>query len=206
MNEFFDSIVNLFFKPTYIRQINNLNYNCDRLIEPIKNSSNSEKRFRIREMLKTKNEVIQVFRKDSERLIKQNIAKQIINLTTVYANLLENYYIRINDFDSIKSDETQNRIDENEAKLNTISDVLYKNKINDILEMDKQILIHYKEEQASLNEINDKLLYIESTAKLLKQQILSEIDAVDILEDIQSTLNESTALNNVLIKRKRQKI
>lgn len=205
-SEFIKALYNFFYKPSNISQIKKLNHKCNIVIEPIKNSTNPEKRFRIREVLNTKNEVLSLLNKDSQRLIKQKIVKQILELTLSYANLLENYYIRLNDFEKVNINEIKTRINKNEEKLNNIDMIDEKNKILNMIQIDKELFAMFVEEEKSLQNINDKLTYIESTASLLKQQMLANVDGEVLFEKIQNTVNEATALNTTIRNNQRQKI
>lgn len=200
------SLYNFFYKPSNVKQIEKLNHKCNRVIEPIKNSTNSEKRFRIREVLHIKNGAFDLFKKDSQRLIKQKIVKQILELTLAYAHLLENYYVRLNDFEKVNINEIKIRINKNEEKLNNMGIIDDENKILEMIKIDKELFDMFQEEEKSLQNINDKLTYIESTASILKQQMLADIDGEVLLEKIQDTVNEAKALNTTLRENQRQKV
>jgi hypothetical protein len=71
--------------------------------------------------------------------------------------------------------------------------------------MDEKIIVRIKEEKLDLERISAKLNYMESMVNMFKQQILSSIESEDMLEKLETAVNEATALDNVLDERRKRK-
>lgn len=202
-DEEFNKIINL--EETY-QIINKMDYKCERLAENAKNSTNSDKRFRVREVLRDKNDIVNSFKSDKENLLKQKIAKQTIELVTVYIKLIENYYIRLRDVENINNDELRLRIEKNTQKVADSDSFELKEDILNTIELDNKLLERITEEREELDRVSAKLTYIESSINLFKQQMMSSLEQEDVSHKVESVVNEAIALDNVLTQRRKERI
>lgn len=185
-----------------IRQLNN---ECEQIADGAKNSTNSEKRYRVRKVLKFKDEIVELFYKDRSRLLKQKIAKQTIELVGVYVRLIENYYSRLKDVENNNLYEIEQRIKDNEEKAKKASDIEIRQELSDVIELDIKVLSRLTEEKDELDRINTKLNFIESSISLFKQQMLTSIESEDIFNNVQNVVNEAIALDNVLNEHRKER-
>jgi hypothetical protein len=99
-----------------------------------------------------------------------------------------------------------NRITANRRKLGFTSDLHAADDIKKVVELDERLLERLKEEKRDLERISAKLDYMESTVNMFKHQIMSSIESEDMLEKLETAVNEATALDSVLHERRKNRI
>lgn len=187
-----------------IYSIKQLDRECERFSEGLRNSTNIEKRTRVREIMKIKNEIIRSFLLDSESSLKQRITKQAIELIIEYLHIVEHYYLKLGSTDNKKLEQIQKRIDENKEKQNA-SGSEHNTELTDAIEIDERLLLNIKDEKEELDKINSKLNYIESSINLFNQQMKDDIDLEKSDGNVNSIINEAIALDNVINPKNREK-
>jgi hypothetical protein len=78
--------------------------------------------------------------------------------------------------------------------------------ISSIIEMDEQVIQRVKDEKNELERIHARLDYIESMIGMFKNQIISSIESEEMIEKLDTAVNEATALDSVLQERRRNQI
>jgi prefoldin subunit 5 len=63
-----------------------------------------------------------------------------------------------------------------------------------------------KDEKKELERIGAKLDYMESTVNMFKHQIMSSIENENMLEELETAVNEAEALDTVLEDRRKSRI
>ena len=78
--------------------------------------------------------------------------------------------------------------------------------IKSIIEMDENTIQRVKDEKNDLERISARLDYIESMLGMFKHQIISSIESEEMVEKLETAVNEATALDSVLQERRRNQI
>lgn len=78
--------------------------------------------------------------------------------------------------------------------------------INNVIEMDEKAIQRVKDERNELERIHARLDYIESMLNMFKHQIISSIESEEMVEKLETAVNEATALDSVLQERRRNQI
>ena len=78
--------------------------------------------------------------------------------------------------------------------------------IRKIIEMDEKLINRLKDEKKDLERISAKLDYMESTVNMFKHQALSSVESEEMLEKLETAVNEAEALDNVLEDRRKNKL
>ena len=72
--------------------------------------------------------------------------------------------------------------------------------------MDERLITRLKDEKKELERIGVKLDYMESTVNVFKHQILSSVENEEMLEQLETVVNEAEALDTVLEERRKSKL
>ncbi|TYQ14816.1 UNVERIFIED_CONTAM: hypothetical protein Cloal_1195 [Acetivibrio alkalicellulosi] len=188
------------------KRIRELNKICTRLADDAKRHTNASYFKKLRSIMEDKNEIVKSYQKDSPDFLKEKITEQTLNLVVSYIKLLKSFCIRTKDLNSVDVNPVLERITKNTRKLNFTNDPkLYEN-VNKIIEMDQKIISRLKEEKLELERIDTRLDYIKSTVNMFKHQINLSLESEEMLEKIESAVNEALALENVLDERNKKSI
>lgn len=188
-----------------IRKIQNLNYLCMRLSGNAKKYTNNTYQQKLKKVIEDKNEIVNSFFREEQSFLKERIVEQTLNLVVSYIKLLTNFCIRSRELSNVNVTDIINRINTNTRKLNFSKDNAADD-IRKVIEMDQKILDRLKEEKADLERISSKLDYMESTVNMFKHQILSSIETEEMLEKLETAVNEASALDSVLDERRKNKL
>lgn len=189
-----------------VRTIQNLNYSCLRLANEAKKSTNSTYLQRLRKVMEEKSDIVNSFFKGEHSYVKERIVEQTLNLVIVYIKLLTNFCIRSRELSEMDLSKVSERINSNTRRLNFMKDVNIAEDVRNLISMDEKMINRVKDEKKDLERISAKLDYIESTINMFKHQILTSLESGEMLEKLQTAVNEATALDNVLEDRRRNKI
>jgi len=189
-----------------IRRIQDLNYKCLKLAAQAKKHTNAAYSQKLNKVIEDKNAIVDSFFRGEKSFLKEKIVEQTLNLVVSYIKLLTNFCIRSRELSSIDVSDVIERINVNMRKLNFVQDANAAEDLKKLIEMDEKIVKRVKEEKAELERIGTKLDYMESTVNMFKHQIMSSIETEEMLETLETAVNEATALDNVLEERRRTRI
>lgn len=187
------------------KHINNLNEMCKRLANDTKRFTNAAYYKKLCAIMEDRSEILQDYQKDEFNYMKERIAEQSLNLVITYIKLLKNFCKRSRDLNLTDINPIMERVSQNTRKLSFINDPKIYEDLKRTIELDEKILNRLKEEKQDLDRIDTKLDYIKSTVSMFKHQIGLSMESEEILEKIENTLNEATALENVLDQRQRRR-
>lgn len=189
-----------------IRHIQNLNYECLKLSSQAKKHTNATYNQKMRKVMDDKNDIVDSFFRGEKSFLKEKIVEQTLNLVISYIKLLTNFCMRSRELSNIDVSDIIERINTNRRKINFVRDVNAAEDLKKVIEMDEKIVNRLKDEKAEIERISTKLDYMESTVNMFKHQIMSSIETEDMLETLETAVNEATALDNVLEERRRNRI
>lgn len=189
-----------------VRQIQKLNYSCLRLANEAKRNLPQQYFQRLKKVMNDKNEIVDSFFKGERNYLKEKIVEQTLNLVLSYVKLLNNFCMRNKELAAVDVGEIANRINMNTRKLGFAKDPYSMDDIKRVIEMDEKIITRLKEEKKDLERITTKLDYMESTVNMFKHQIMSNIESEEMLDKLETAVNEAAALDSVLQERRRNRI
>jgi len=189
-----------------IRKIQDLNFSCLRLASEAKRHTNPTYAQKLRKVMEDKDDILNSFFRGERSYLKEKIVEQTLNLVISYIRLLTNFCIRSREMASVDVSAITERINTNIRKLNFVRDPQTAADLRSVIEMDEKLINRLKEERNELDRISAKLDYMQTTVNLLKHQILSSIESEDMIETLETAINEAVALDNVLEERRRNKL
>ncbi|MEN2775037.1 hypothetical protein [Acetivibrio clariflavus] len=187
------------------KQIKNLDEMCKKLADETKAYTNAAYYKKLCSIMEDKTEIVQAYFKDEFNYLKERITEQTLNLVITYIKLLKNFCKRCRDLNLTDINPIIERINQNRRKLDFIKDQKVYEDLKKTIEMDEKILNRLKEEKQDLERIDTKLDYIKSTVSMFKHQIGMSMESEEMIEKIENTLNEATALESVLEKRHKKR-
>lgn len=194
-----------FIHKTKEKHIKELNETCIKLADETKRYTNEAYYKKLCSIMKDKNEILRVYSKDAPNYLKERVTEQTLNLVITYIKLLRNFCKRSRELNQTNISPIMDRIGQNTRKLNFINDQKVYEDLKKTIEMDEKILSRIKEEKHELERIDTKLDYIKSTVSMFKHQIGLSMESQEMLEKIESVVNEATALENVLEERQKRR-
>lgn len=195
-----------FHRKEKVKQIQNLNFTCLKLASEARRHLNASQNQRLRRIMEDKDDIVNSFFRGERSYLKEKVVEQTLNLVASYIRLLTNYAIRSKELEEMDLSEITNRINLNTRKLNFEKDPSRLDDLRKVIEMDQKILTTIKEEKKNLEGISAKLDYMSSAVNMFKHQIMSSIESENILEQLQTVLNEAEALDNVLYERRKNRV
>jgi len=195
-----------FKKKQKIRQIQDLNYACWKLAHDAKRTVSSTYLKKLRKVIDDKDSIMNSFFKGEHGYLKEKIVEQTLNLVLAYVRLAVNFCVRSKEIGTTDIGVIVDRINVNTRKLNFTKDPDTADDIRKLVEMDEKTLNRMKEEKNNLERISAKLDYMESTVNMFKHQIISNIESEEMLEKLETAVNEAAALDNVLEDRRRNRM
>lgn len=188
-----------------IRKIQDLNYTILKLANEAKKTANTTYYQKLKRVMDDKNDIIDSFFRGEKSYLKEKIVEQTLNLVISYIKLYTNFCIRSRELSEIDVREVTERINVNLRKLNFIKDPETLDQMKRLIEMDEKIIARLKDEKQELERIMAKLDYMESTVSMFKHRIISSIESEEMLETLETAVNEAAALDSVLEDRRKQK-
>ncbi len=189
------------------REINGLNRECSRLSAQSRNYASPIQRQKLRKIMQDKDEIFNSLKRgDGHSYLKEKIVEKSLNLVISYMKLMTNYSIRSKELSEINISDLMNKINANRRKLSFMKDERMYEDIKSIIEIDEQVITRVKDEKNELERIHARLDYIESMLSMFKHQIVSSIESEEMVEKLETAVNEATALDSVLQERRRNQI
>ncbi len=189
------------------KEINDLNRQCNRLSAQARNLGNPIQKQKLRKIMQDKNDIFNSQKRGDEySYLKEKIVEQSLKLVISYTKLMTNYSIRSKEISEINISDLMNKINANRRKISFMKDDRMLDDIKNIIEMDEKAIERVKEERNELERIHARLDYIESMLNMFKHQIISSIESEEMVEKLETAVNEATALDSVLQERRRNQI
>jgi hypothetical protein len=189
-----------------VKRIQDLNYSCLKLATEARKHLNASQNQKLRKTLEDKDDIVNSFFRGEKSFLKEKIVEQTLNLVASYIRLFMNYAIRSKELQEMDISEVAERINLNTRKLNFENDPHRLDDLKKLIDMDQKIITTLKEEKKNLEGLSAKLDYMSSTVNMFKHQIMSSIESEDMLEQLQTVVNEAEALDSVLDERRRNRI
>lgn len=188
------------------RNIRELNRQSNRLSSEARRSANSTYTQKLKKVMEDKNDIFQSYSTGEHSYLKERIVEQTLNLVTSYLKLLNNFCIRNRELSGVDVSSVAARINTNNRKLSFARDVRMAEDVRKVIEMDEKLIGRLKDEKKELERISAKLDYMESTVNMFKHQIMSSIENEEMLEQLETAVNEAEALDTVLQDRRKSKL
>ncbi len=189
------------------KELNNLNRQCARISAQARGSITPIQRQKLRKIMQDKDDILNSLKRGDERnYLKEKIVEKSLNLVISYIKLMTNYSIRIKELSELNTKDIINKINANRRKLSFLKDDRMIEDITSIIEMDENTIQRVKDEKNDLERISARLDYIESMLGMFKHQIISSIESEEMVEKLETAVNEATALDSVLQERRRNQI
>lgn len=189
------------------KEISNLNRQCIKLSMQTRNSVAPIQKQKLRKIMQDKDDILKSLKRGDEySYLKEKIVEKSLNLVISYTKLMTNYSIRSKELSEINISDLMNKINANRRKLSFMKDDRMHEDIKSIIEMDENVIRTVKDEKNELERIHARLDYIESMLGMFKHQIISSIESEEMVERLETAVNEATALDNVLQERRRNQI
>ncbi len=189
-------------KEQHIRELNEM---CIKSADEAKRHTNAAYYKKLCSIMEDKSEIIRAYSKDAPNYLKEKITEQTLNLVITYIKLLRSFCKRSRELNLTDVSPIMDRIGQNTRKLNFINDQKVYEDLKKTIEMDEKILLRIKEEKHDLERIDTKLDYIKSTVSMFKHQVGLSMESQEMLEKIESVVNEATALESVLDERQKRR-
>jgi len=189
-----------------IRNIRELNRQANRLSSEARRNTNSTYNQKLRKVMEDKNDIYNAFMTGEHSYLKEKITEQTLNLVIAYLKLLNNFCIRNRELSSVDVSAISARINTNTRKLSFTRDARITEDLRKLIEMDEKLIERLKDEKKELERIGTKLDYMESTVNMFKHQILSSVENEDMLEQLETAVNEAEALDTVLEDRRKNRL
>lgn len=197
---------NEFNQKEKFRKIRELNRLANRLAGEAKRNTNNTYLLRLRKVMEDKNDIFASYSNGEHSYLKEKIVEQTLSLVIAYLKLLNNFCIRNRELSSVDVGAISTRINTNNRKLSFARDARMADDIRKIIDMDTRLIERMKEEKKDLERISARLDYMESTVNMFKHQIMSSIESEDMLEQLETAVNEAEALDAVLDERRRSRL
>lgn len=186
--------------------IRDLNRQANRLSSEARRNTNSTYMQKLKKVMEDKNDIFTSYSTGEHSYLKERIVEQTLNLVISYFKLLNNFCIRNRELSSVDVSAVAARINTNNRKLSFARDVSMAEDVKKVIEMDEKLICRLKDEKKELERISAKLDYMESTVNMFKHQIMSSIENEDMLEQLETAVNEAEALDTVLEDRRKSKL
>ncbi len=188
------------------RNIRELNRLANRLSSEARRNTNNTYMQKLRKVMEDKNDIFTSYSTGEHSYLKEKIVEQTLNLVTAYLKLLNNFCIRSRELSNVDVGAVSARINNNSRKLSFAKDSSMAEDVRKIIEMDEKLIGRLKDEKKDLERISAKLDYMESTVNMFKHQIMSSVENEEMLEQLETAVNEAEALDSVLEDRRRNKL
>jgi hypothetical protein len=188
-----------------IKHMQDLNYTFVKLFYTAKKNTNPLYQQKLMNVMDDKNDILNSYLKGEQGFLKERIVEKSLNLVISYVKLLTNFCIRSRELSEINLNSIASRMNTNARKLSFTRDPETSSELRKAIDVDERMIENLKEEKVELERISVKLDYMESMVNMFKHQIISSIESEDMLEKLESTVNEADALDNVLHERNKNK-
>lgn len=185
--------------------IGKLSWECNSMYRQISRSLGKTLKVKAIGVMKQKDELMDYFNKYSDDPIKQRIIEQALKLVMAYFNLASNYSDRMRELSQQNLNDLNARINTNNRKLGSLKNYEAVLELTKTVEMDEKLLRNLKEEREELEMVNVRLDQIESTIVGFKHRILSSDLSDPETDEIETVINEASALDNALNEHSRMR-
>lgn len=158
------------------------------------------------EVIKDKTELMSFFSKDTSDDLRQKIVEQSLNLVISYLRLRQNYSQKQRELAAINTDRVMERLARNKRNLEFVKDSQANSELVRTIDLDEKLLERVGEEKRELERIGARLNYIESAINTFKHRIMSSSESDPAISDIDSVINEASALDSALKSRERENL
>lgn len=189
-----------------VRNIRELNRQANRLSSEARRHTNNTYARKLKKVMEDKNEIYNSYMTGEKSYLREKITEQTLNLVVSYLKLLNNFCIRNRELSGVDVSAVSARINTNNRKLSFSKDMNMTEQVRKVIEMDERLITRLKDEKKDLERIGAKLDYMESTVNLFKHQLLSSVENEEMLEQLETAVNEAEALDNVLEERRKSKL
>ncbi len=189
-----------------IRNIRELNRQANRLASEARRNTNSAYLQKLKKVMEDKNDIYNSYSTGEPSFLKEKITEQTLTLVIAYLKLLNNFCIRSRELSGVDVSAVSARINSNGRKLSFAKDARMAEDVRKIIEMDEKLIGRLKDEKKELERISAKLDYMESTVNMFKHQIMSSVENEDMLEQLETAVNEAEALDAVLEDRRKSRV
>jgi len=187
------------------RLLKELNEKCIKLAYEAKRYVNSAYYARLKKVMDQRTDILNSYYNGEKSYLKGKIVEQTLNLLLTYLKLLINFAKRSRELSNIDISDIVNRVNANNRKLSFNTNSSVAEDIKRAIEMDEKIIQRIKNERLELEKINAKLDYMESMVAMYRQQIISSLESEEMLEKIETVINEAEALDTVLEERNKKR-
>jgi anion-transporting ArsA/GET3 family ATPase len=194
-----------FMRGQKIKQIKHLNTLCFKLFSETRKNVNQAYLKKLRKMMEDRNEIVTTFFRGERNYLKEKIVEQTLNLVVSYIKLTNNYCLRSRELSSLDVSEVADRVNMNARKMSFLKDPYAIEDLKKVIDMDERIIQRLKDEKKDLERIHTKLDYMESAVNMFKHHILSNIESEELLDKLETTVNEAYAMDSVLQERRKTK-
>lgn len=188
------------------RQIRELDRTANRLAAETRRNANNTYMQKIRKVMDDKNDIFKSYSSGEPSYLKERIVEQTLTLVIAYLKLLNNFCIRNRELSSIDIGAVSARINANNRKLSFARDERMADDLRKVIQMDEKLIERMKDEKKDLERISAKLDYMESTVNMFKHQIMSSIESEEMLEQLETAVQEAEALDTVLEERHKNRL
>lgn len=189
-----------------VKHIQDLNYAAWKLFSQARKHADNVYMQRLKRVMEDKDDIVDSFFRGERSFLREKIVEQTLNLVVSYIKLLMNFCIRSRELSGVNIGDITNRINTNLRKLNFISEPNIIEDMKKAIEMDEKLLGRLKEEKRELERVDAKLNYMETMVSMFKHQILSSVETEEMLEKLETAVNEAAALDSVLEERRKRSI
>ena len=192
-------------KKNLIKKIRKMSTECYQQARTIKRRLNITEQKRLGQVIADTEEVVNSFFSSDKSYIKVKVVEKTLSLTGMYTKMFSMYLARMKASDGGQISALAKRINTNTSNLNNIRDAGTREEVKRVIANDEKIIESLKNERTELDKLDARLQYLESTISMLKYNIISNLESEDILESLESEVNEADALNTVLSDRYEEK-
>lgn len=179
---------------------------CNRLANEVKKQMFQPYYQKLRRVMEAKREIVDSYFKGEKSYLKEKIAEQTLKLILAYIRLSANYCTRFKELRQTDFREITERINMNTRKMSFAKDVHMAEDLQKVIDMDENLISRMKNEKAELERINAKLEYMEGMVSMFRHQIMSSLETEDMLEKLETAVNEVSALDSVLQERRKNRM
>lgn len=188
-----------------LKLLRTMDRECRRLANDARKQLSQPYYVKLKKVMDAKNEIVDSYFRGEKGYLKEKIVEQTLKLILSYIRLLVNYCVRSKELKQTDVGEITERINMNTRKMSFAKDVHTADDIKKVIQMDENLIARLKNEKVELERISAKLEYMEGTVSMFKHQILTSVESQEMLEKLETAVNEVSALDSVLQERHRNR-
>lgn len=188
-----------------IDEIRKLSSSCDASFNKLKKEVDRKLFLVLKTVISEKDQLMQLFMKEKEDLIKQKVMFQGLNLILTYFKTVSEYKEKLDSSSSTNMTKIRERIKVNTKSLNILDDKEAIQDLKKALDIDMKLLQRLEEEKLDVEKLAAKMIYMESLLKTLKHQLNSDENSEELMKDIQKVTDEVYVLDSVLEEKRNER-